>query len=390
MKKIILALAAAAVVIFSGCSKRTGGVETARRTVLVYMAARNSLSDEAYANLSGMAQGYKDAGVSDSDNLIVYFDAIGENPKLVRVDSRGVHTLKTYPQRNSCTPEALAGVIGETLAMFPALDYGLVLWSHGTGWAPADFPLSSVSPRTANAPAGQSPYPPTRTFGQQYYEGTNYEIELSALKQSVPSGVFELILFDACYMGGVETAYALRDKAQYIISSPARVVADGMPYSLITGDLFPQGNAEASYKRICEKYFSFYNGYPDPSYRSATVSLVRTSGLAALAASVGNIVKKNASVVSSLPLAGMQYFDAYAEPFMFDLDQFMERTASADDYSVFSARLSQTVLYAAHTDDFFGEPITRCCGLSSYIPVAAYSRYNAYYVRTDWYDACYR
>lgn len=111
--------------------------------------------------------------------------------------------------------------------------------------------------------AGQSPYPPTRTFGQQYYEGTNYEIELSALKQSVPSGVFELILFDACYMGGVETAYALRDKAQYIISSPARVVADGMPYSLITGDLFPQGNAEASYKRICEKYFSFYNGHPD-------------------------------------------------------------------------------------------------------------------------------
>lgn len=105
----------------------------------------------------GWHNGYNDAGVSDSDNLIVYFDAIGENPKLVRVDSRGVHTLKTYPQRNSCTPEALAGVIGETLAMFPALDYGLVLWSHGTGWAPADFPLSSVSPRTANAPGGSKP-----------------------------------------------------------------------------------------------------------------------------------------------------------------------------------------------------------------------------------------
>ena len=79
MKKIILALAAAAVVIFSGCSKRTEEYETARRTVLVYMAARNSLSDEAYANLSGWHKGYKDAGVSDSDNLIVYFDAIGEN-----------------------------------------------------------------------------------------------------------------------------------------------------------------------------------------------------------------------------------------------------------------------------------------------------------------------
>ena len=119
------------------------------------MAARNSLSDEAYANLSGMAQGYKDAGVSDSDNLIVYFDAIGENPKLVRVDSRGVHTLKTYPQRNSCTPEALAGVIGETLAMFPALDYGLVLWSHGTGWAPADFVVRVAS--HGKCPGGSKP-----------------------------------------------------------------------------------------------------------------------------------------------------------------------------------------------------------------------------------------
>lgn len=390
MKKIILALIAAAAVIFSGCSKNSGGIDTARRTVLVYMAARNSLSDAAYANLSDMAQGYRDARVSDSDNLIVYFDAIGEDPKLVRVDSRGVHTVKTYPQRNSCTPEALAGVIGETLAMFPALDYGLVLWSHGTGWVPADFPLTAASVHSAHAVSHEGPYPPTRTFGQQYYEGTNYEIELSALRHAIPSGVFDLLLFDACYMGGVETAYALRDKARYIVSSPARVIKDGMPYSQITGDLFPQGNAEASYRRICEKYFSFYAGHEDPLYRSATISLVATSGLEELAASVGGIVRKNPSGVSSLSLSGMQHFDAYSRPFMFDLDQFMEKTASAEDYSAFSARLSQTVLYAAHTDSFFDEPIIRCCGLSSYIPVAAYSSYNSYYARTDWYAACYR
>jgi hypothetical protein len=44
--------------------------------------------------------------------------------------------IKQYGQQNSASGEILNAVIQDVITEFPAETYGLVLWSHGTGWLP--------------------------------------------------------------------------------------------------------------------------------------------------------------------------------------------------------------------------------------------------------------
>ncbi|OJX88031.1 MAG: hypothetical protein BGP01_07010 [Paludibacter sp. 47-17] len=48
---------------------------------------------------------------------------------------------------------------------------------------------------------------------------------------------FDFILFDACLMGVVETAYELRNNTNYILSPSTETIADGFPYDLIIMEL---------------------------------------------------------------------------------------------------------------------------------------------------------
>ena len=49
---------------------------------------------------------------------------------------------------------------------------------------------------------------------------------------SFQQGESEFILFDACLMSSIEVLYDLRDKAKYVIASPAELPA---PVSLMPG-----------------------------------------------------------------------------------------------------------------------------------------------------------
>ena len=48
-------------------------------------------------------------------------------------------TAYRFPIRNSAEPETLTSVMSVTRTMFPAREYGMFLWSHGTGWLPEGY-----------------------------------------------------------------------------------------------------------------------------------------------------------------------------------------------------------------------------------------------------------
>lgn len=377
MKRILLLILACAA-LFS-CSK-SGDGDPALRTVLVYIAGANDLNTYANQNLQAMVRGYKSVG--GNNNLIVYFDNGSGTPRLFRVTKDGAQTVKEYPGVNSTTAENLNTVILDVLNDFPAGSYGLILWSHANGWTPKGFPLAVKSLTLAAAA-----YPPTRTFGNQSFNSQNYQIEIPDLAAAIPSGIFDFLITDACLMGGVETVYALRAKASYIITYPTEVIADGLPYERITPDLVASGPVETLCKNISIKFFDYYNEQ-NGLYRSASVALIKTSRMDELASAVRGAVKGNASV-ASLPLGNVQHYDLYSRPFMYDLDDFIKQVATTEQYTAFRAALDKTILYEAHTPYFFSLPLNRCCGLSSYIPSDTYAQYNSYYYDTDWYKACY-
>lgn len=108
----------------------------ASRTVLVYMAAENNLYKNAKQDIAEM-QVYS---AQINGNLLVYLDApsasLDSLPQLLKIENGKIIPVKKYERHNSASGIILQSIINDAVAMFPATEYGLVLWSHGTGWLP--------------------------------------------------------------------------------------------------------------------------------------------------------------------------------------------------------------------------------------------------------------
>ena len=112
-----------------------------QKTLLVYMAANNNLSEDAKNNLTAMQQGYIPG---ENANLVVYYHYPNQNPLLLQIKHNeeghvAVDTIYRFPARNSATAASLTSAIQVTATYFPADEYGLILWSHATGWMPVNY-----------------------------------------------------------------------------------------------------------------------------------------------------------------------------------------------------------------------------------------------------------
>ncbi|MCC8089074.1 MAG: clostripain-related cysteine peptidase [Rikenellaceae bacterium] len=393
--------------------ERVSGGKTAdssSRTVLVYMAAENSLNDYAYNNIAEMMAGIEAVShLTGKNNIIVYLDpakadssdpVAGNVPRLIHIttDNNGKarkDILKYYEESDSSSPEVMRSVIYEVCNKFPAEQYGLILWSHGMGWAPYEDDLMNYwiygSQTSAQISYGlQNPLyddglPMTKAFGQ---DGNNWMTNQDMV-DAIPSNLFDFIIFDACFMGSVEVLYELRDKADYFISSVAEILAEGFPYLYIMDLLLTPGN---NYQEICEAYFEFYaNHDKGGSYRSATVSLVQSSELENLAFAVRNVVQADRDRAVNVDLSSVQRYDRYNNKIIYDLGDYIEKISASAEYEVFTSALDRAVLYKAHTTSFLNFTINTHSGLSVYIPAPDYEQYiTPYYIQLPWYDAVWR
>ena len=113
-----------------------------RHTVIVYMSAQNSLgySQAALLDSAEIASGASRMR-STHDNLILYLDD-DKLPRIYRFykggDGKGyIQKVKQYStDLNSSNPSTLRDVLANVKAQYPSRSYGLVMWSHGTGWLP--------------------------------------------------------------------------------------------------------------------------------------------------------------------------------------------------------------------------------------------------------------
>ncbi|MCD7963928.1 MAG: clostripain-related cysteine peptidase [Rikenellaceae bacterium] len=386
--------------------RRNGPVaDTASRTLLVYMIAENNLNSYAYNNIQEMYDYITEAGnLARENNLLVYIDPQeadasnpepGNVPRLMHItlDDKGNQRkdiLKYYEERNSSSPAVMRSVIEDVCYYFPAEEYGLILWSHGLGWIPyednlIDFLYSGSVARSYAFSDSDTQYvddmPLTKAFGQ---DGNNWMTNADMV-DAIPDNLFDFIIFDACFMGSIEVLYELRNKADYFISSAAEILAEGFPYYGIMDLLLTPGN---NYEQICEAYFEHYlNHEKGGSYKSATISLVKSSELEDLATAVRNIVQADKDVASNISLSTLQKLDRYNNRITFDLGDYIERISTASDYAEFVKALDKTVLYSANTTSFLGFTINKFSGLSIYVPSPYYDQYvNVHYEKLPWYD----
>ena len=206
-------------------------------------------------------------------------------------------------------------------------------------------------------------------------------MDIPDLASSLPVK-FNFILFDACLMGSIEVEYELKDKADYIIASSTETIYTGFQYDLLIPKLIQPA---IDYNAVAQSYFDYYNAQQG-EYRSATVSVVETQQLPALAAVMKQLCENNPVNLDTLDRTSVQRLDMYKEQYTFDLLDFVNKifpNANKDD---FITQLNKAVLCKYHTPQFILEyDIKTYCGLSCYIPIADRDDLNAYYKTLKWY-----
>ena len=185
----------------------------ARRTVVVYAAAQNTLGRDGYlrADSAEMVEGARSLK-SDEQLLLFADDATGARIYRFRRDGGAPERVWSRAGETCSTdPATLAEVLAWCATAYPADEYGLVMWSHASGWVPS-----------TNPPTGT-----TLSFGIDTGEGgrgdmtadgrLGVQMDIDDIARAIEAAGVKLryVLFDACLMGGVETAYALRGVCYY-------------------------------------------------------------------------------------------------------------------------------------------------------------------------------
>lgn len=387
------------------------------KTLLIYMVANNNLSNNAENNFADMKTGY----IPDQEgSIVVYYHLSGKSPLLLHIikDQAGqvvTDTVYRFPERNSATAASLTSAMKVTATLFPADEYGLILWSHGTGWLPQGYydtgsistgtSVASYSPLQVDArkedvffinkqafafeggyPGGIDPYAnlvkmadetgmSTRSFGSE--NGT--EMEITDLAKAFPYKP-SFVIFDACLMGGIEVAYQLKDTTDYVLFSPAEVLASGFPYSRIMQHIFSNPTDLVS---VAQEYYYYYNAQGGFS-RSGTISLIKTSELENVASAARDVFQVNREKISSLNMNGIQRYFRNNKHWFYDLGDFINQLGTAEQAAAFTAALEQAVIYKATTPYFIDIPINRYSGVSTYIPNPTNETLDTFYKRFDW------
>ncbi|MDR1883195.1 MAG: hypothetical protein LBR26_10520 [Prevotella sp.] len=337
------------------------------RVVLAYLGGDNNLSGEAYAKAEALRQGYT-SHVQDNlqGRLLIYIDPADGPPRLLEVYTDGGQSktmeIREYGEDNSADSATFASVIADVRRLYPNNRYGLLVFSHASGWLPEK---TLTNPKSVLADQGR-------------------EMELTDLAAAIPDGMFEYIVFEACFMSGIEVAYQLGDKTDCILASSAEIVSPGFTeiYPAATVCLFEE---DRPMEKFAEKAFGWFNsqsGYQ----RSATFSVIRTFVLKDLA----SFVRKNCDPDSEASLTEIQHFDRYSSyRLFFDFEDYYSRLLPTEAQRNELTRLiNGCVVWKASTETFMigfnGFAIGRHSGLTVYIPQERFPVLNDAYAKLDW------
>ena len=320
-----------------------------KKTVLVYMAAQNSLGANGFAleDSTEMANGMK--YLHDKERVLMFLDD-NKAPRLYEL-RKGLHSprllRKWETDINSADTAQLTSILRFMQEFSPSESYGLVLWSHASGWVPSPKSVAReeryntanagrTSAQSSSAHSTTLPQVTSHTTRNQLWEtnttdytaqptfterkpaafrpksygldvgpdgnwrsdkavlgGWSDEINIEDLSEAITaSGVhLRFIHFDCCLMGGIESYYELRNNADYIAASPMEISAIGGFYT----DMLRWGYFSDEIKDLGITYSNYYiNKGSQPYYDNfgLTFSIVRTDRLQAIADTMKSVVKE--------------------------------------------------------------------------------------------------
>lgn len=376
----------------------------------------NNLSSSLAEDIRDLEKGFI-PGSAPLENYLFVFSHLVESsystpssPKLQRIylgpDGNPMKEtlLEMEPGTISNRAECIREVLEFLKEKYPEIEsFGVLMSSHGTGWTPPGYCTTGYK-NEGNSDViewRRSAFPETYLSGEYLYEpvpgvksmgytvtGVNptvaYETDIREIADLLPFKL-DYIIFDACFMGGVEVACEFRDKCNFVVASQTEILSDGMDYTTMISDLL-EGN-RADLVSLATNYFNHYN-LSIGSKRSATISVVDCSKLGTLAAVCRNLFRNYDISKDNVDASKLQkYFYYTNHAWFYDLYSIVQAAgASKTELSDLQWALDECILYKAATPTFalYGFPIDTHSGLSMYLPEKERTQLNSYYRELTW------
>lgn len=320
----------------------------------------------------------------------------------------------------------------------PAEKYALVLWSHGSGWAPGEIqgiklersvtqPFTADEFNTRSAQGGrynifftpsmrhilENDSPTERDIA--FDNGTGHSLDtvelgkaLTKIKRSLGQPV-DLLGMNACLMATVEIVYEVKDSATVYVASEELMPAESWPYTEILTDLgnSPCLDSVGLSKLIVEKYDAFFKALDvdltERGIDGATLTAVRVNGIAPLAERVKTLanalmadIDEQMGPVYDAQLLTTQFQNGHKSYHLYDLGMFCDKLAQMEETSAPVKEAAEAIVAQLNDPDFIlAEAHTAAAddgimGLTTYLmePVGAklspFYGHTAYARETGW------
>lgn len=334
------------------------------RVLLIYLGGDNNLSGETFQRIEAIKEGLIQSNVNS--RVLLYHDPANAAPVLSELKNRNgqaiADTVAKYEEENSASEIVFAQIINEVKGKYQAKTYGLLLFSHASGWLP-DGALNNPALRSV------------------IMDG-NTEMEMAAFASAIPDRAFDYIVFEACLMAGIEVAFELKDKTNLILASSAEIVSPGFT------EIYPQTFGcltDGDLTTFASQAFDYFDRQSG-EMRSATLSVIRTDSLQLLAEFIAN----NCRTDREVDVREVQRFDRNRlYRLFFDFEDYYSRLLNSEEQRDELRRLiSNCVVWKQATPSFLvnsnGFVINRHSGMTTYIPQANFPALNSRYEDTQW------
>ena len=268
--------------------------------------------------------------------------------------------LKEYEGTSYASAEGIADIMNEGKTKASALNYALIVGVHGCGWTYASdwsrYPYyarpSVTRPSDNNFSGiqfGPDPNAPlTRFFGSVSL--AENAMDISTLAEGIrESGLkMQYILFDACYMSNIETAYELKDVTNYMIASGSEIMAAGLPYRSMWSYL---NSPTPNYSGIVSTSVNFYkNNSSAPFCNLAAIDCRQVEKLA----SVMKDINAEYQLSASVSLDSIQHLDGFRPHLFYDLETYVDSLhPSGYLLDQFKNQLKLTIKASDHTEEAY-------------------------------------
>ena len=356
---------------FTSCSEEAFDTDSVnKQTILVFYPWTGSQSSTGLLgylqnNIDSICDGIIDRKGLNNSRVLVFLSNKYNHSTLYDLQYNATTKsvdrvpLKEYEGTSYASAEGIADIMNEVKTKASALNYALIVGVHGCGWTYASdwsrYPYyarpSVTRPSDNNFSGiqfGPDPNAPlTRFFGSVSL--AENAMDISTLAEGIrESGLkMQYILFDACYMSNIETAYELKDVTNYMIASGSEIMAAGLPYRSMWSYL---NSPTPNYSSIVSTSVNFYKNSSAPFCNLAAIDCRQVEKLA----SVMKDINAENQLQASVNLDSIQHLDGFRPNLFYDLETYVDSLhPSGYLLDQFKSQLKLTIKASDHTDEAY-------------------------------------